>query len=420
VVRFATADGTPVSGTDYTAVNPLATIPAGSTSATVNVPVLANTNVNPTDLTFTATISNPVGATTAPPTTETVTLHNINTVGTVTFSAATFTGTEGGNVSVVLNRTGTNLAGNVTATVTPSVNINPAPFEQFPRNAAATDFSNTPQTVTFAAGQTSATVNIATNNNNLVTGQESFTLTLSGAGGTGTAQGRINDANGTAVQQYINGVYVHLLNRIVDQGTPLSGLTTWTNFLGAAFPAKFETATQFVLSVESSTEARMVLTDSLYRQYLGRPAGTAEQANGAAFLATGTLPKNSVQDELTAAIIGSAEFLQLAGGTMVGFEQRTYQTALGRAQTPGEVVNINVNDPAARTSYGLAVMLSLEADQTEIIRTYANDLQLPNFPHSDSGINFWAGFLQQGFADDVVIAMILAAPQAQPLLTIPQ
>jgi subtilisin family serine protease len=57
-VDYATADGSAVAGTDYTATSGTLTIPAGQTSATIDVPVLVDTGADAT-LTFTVDLSDP-------------------------------------------------------------------------------------------------------------------------------------------------------------------------------------------------------------------------------------------------------------------------------------------------------------------------------------------------------------------------
>jgi hypothetical protein len=59
-VQYATADDSAIAGTDYTAVSGSVLIPAGSTSGTINVPVLGKTGAQPTR-DFKLNLSNPVG-----------------------------------------------------------------------------------------------------------------------------------------------------------------------------------------------------------------------------------------------------------------------------------------------------------------------------------------------------------------------
>ena len=71
-VNYATADGTAVAGTNYTATSGTLTFPAGITTQTIRVPLL-DSGSQTTPLTFTLTLSNPEGAT----------LSNSQAVGTI-------------------------------------------------------------------------------------------------------------------------------------------------------------------------------------------------------------------------------------------------------------------------------------------------------------------------------------------------
>jgi methionine-rich copper-binding protein CopC len=60
-VRYATVDGTATAGTDYTAKNGILTIPAGQTTATIQIPVLSDT-IYELDETLTLKLSQPTNA----------------------------------------------------------------------------------------------------------------------------------------------------------------------------------------------------------------------------------------------------------------------------------------------------------------------------------------------------------------------
>lgn len=60
-VDFDSADGTAVAGSDYVGVSGQLTIPAGSTSGTISVPIIGDTNAEANE-TFTVALSNPSGA----------------------------------------------------------------------------------------------------------------------------------------------------------------------------------------------------------------------------------------------------------------------------------------------------------------------------------------------------------------------
>lgn len=61
-VQYATSNGSAAAGSDYTATSGTVTFPAGSTSQTVNVPVIGDT-LDEDDEAFVVTLSNPVNAT---------------------------------------------------------------------------------------------------------------------------------------------------------------------------------------------------------------------------------------------------------------------------------------------------------------------------------------------------------------------
>src|SRR5262249_43875951 len=63
-VAYATADGTATAGSDYTAVSGTAVFRAGTTTVTVNVPILGDTPVE-SDETFVLNLSAPTNATVA-------------------------------------------------------------------------------------------------------------------------------------------------------------------------------------------------------------------------------------------------------------------------------------------------------------------------------------------------------------------
>jgi endoglucanase len=61
-VHFATADGSATAGTDYTAASATLTIPAGSVSGIISVPIIGD-SLHEGDESFTLTLSGAAGAT---------------------------------------------------------------------------------------------------------------------------------------------------------------------------------------------------------------------------------------------------------------------------------------------------------------------------------------------------------------------
>jgi ELWxxDGT repeat protein/parallel beta-helix repeat protein len=88
-VGYATADGSAHSGSDYTATSGTLSIPAGSTTGTITVPVLGDTILENNEM-FTVTLSNPTNATLLTAT-GTGTIQNDDTGKTACASGCDFT-----------------------------------------------------------------------------------------------------------------------------------------------------------------------------------------------------------------------------------------------------------------------------------------------------------------------------------------
>ena len=147
------------------------------TTATVMVPIVSDALVEPNE-TLTLTLSNPTGASIAPdlclvatPTTCTAALTIIDDDqgGVIQFGAANYTVNEtGGSAAVTLTRAG-GLAGGVTVT-----------FNATAGTAAPGDFSVPSGTVTFLAGQASATATVNVIDNLVADGDRTVNLSISG------------------------------------------------------------------------------------------------------------------------------------------------------------------------------------------------------------------------------------------------
>jgi hypothetical protein len=175
-VTLTVAAGTAAVGTDFTAVAPTTvTFTAGQNQQIVEVPILDRTTYQG-DRTFTASLSSSSGPALGT-TTQTVTIADQQ--AQVQFSAASADVNEdAGSVLLTLQRIG-NL--NQTSTVLVSTANGTA--------TSGTDYTAvSAQTVTFTAGQTSRTVEIAIADRDGAQGDRSFTVTVSGAS-TGTDLG---------------------------------------------------------------------------------------------------------------------------------------------------------------------------------------------------------------------------------------
>ncbi len=193
-VNYTTANGSATAGQDYTAGSGTVTFAAGQVSQVVNINVLGDTTVEPTE-TFTVTLSNPSGATIGRATaTGTITTDDAAPV-LPSISIADATAAEGNSGSASMGFTVT-LSKASTTTVT--LNYTTA-------NGTATagqDYTAGSGTVTFAPGVTSQVINVGVLGDMAVEPTETFTVTLSNASGAtigdGSAVGTItNDDTAT-------------------------------------------------------------------------------------------------------------------------------------------------------------------------------------------------------------------------------
>jgi hypothetical protein len=182
LVNFATSDGTATAGSDYTATATTVTFPAGVTSRTVLVPITNDALLESNEL-LTLTLSNPVLAGSLTPvavatdscltstlTTCTASLRILDDDqgGVISLSSATYSVNENaGTATIGLTRTG-GLAGGVTVA-----------FAATAGTAAPGDFSVPSATVTFLAGQTTATAQVTIVDNLLVDANRTVNLAIS-------------------------------------------------------------------------------------------------------------------------------------------------------------------------------------------------------------------------------------------------
>ncbi|MDQ0966461.1 putative repeat protein (TIGR01451 family)/gliding motility-associated-like protein [Flavobacterium sp. W4I14] len=167
-----TVTGTATSGTDYTSIGTTVTIPAGQTTATVNVPVLDDNIAEGTEtviLTMIATTSN--SSITAGTTPATVNINdNDASIATITSGTpGNENGPANGTFTVTLNNPSsqpTTLTYTLTGTAT-----------------EGNDYSTiVTKTITIPAGQTTGTITIPVSTDNLVEGTETVIATLTTSG----------------------------------------------------------------------------------------------------------------------------------------------------------------------------------------------------------------------------------------------
>ncbi len=168
--NYATANGTALAGSDYTAASGVVTFAPGTTSQTVNVTVLPDRIHEPTE-TYTVALSSPSNATLGTAT-GTGTIIDNDPVPSLAINNVSVTEGNSGTTNAVFTVT---LTGATSQTVT--VNYATA-------NGTATsgsDYTAKSGTLTFPAGTTTQTITVSVIGDTLDEGNETFLVNLSGA-----------------------------------------------------------------------------------------------------------------------------------------------------------------------------------------------------------------------------------------------
>lgn len=179
---YATADGSAISGRDYTASTGTGTIAAGALSTTVSIPITTET-VFEADETFTLAVYDPLNAS----------LGDGSAIGTITnddglpaISLSDASITEGGSLVFTLSLSG------------PSDFVTTGTVTTETRTADLADFTSGIINFVFPAGATTTTVTVPTTGDSLVEGDETMRLVVSSIDG-GLATGLDNFGTGTIV-----------------------------------------------------------------------------------------------------------------------------------------------------------------------------------------------------------------------------
>jgi hypothetical protein len=167
-VDFATANGTATDGPDYTGYTGTATVLAGDTSTTVDVPVVDDAISEP-DETFALDLSNPVHAT----------IGDGSGTGTITDDDAQ-PAVSIADASVTEGNAGTsNLAFTVSLTNVSSSDVSVDYATSDGSAVAGSDYVADAATLTIPAGQTSGQVQVVVNGDTTFEPNETVTVTLS-------------------------------------------------------------------------------------------------------------------------------------------------------------------------------------------------------------------------------------------------
>jgi hypothetical protein len=204
-VNYTTKDGTALAGTDYTATSGTLTFTAGTTSQTVTVHTLNDNLTNESNESFTVALSSPAnakigtgtGTGTIVPVAPTTPAHTPSTPSsTPSLSIGNASANEGGleTFTVTLSQASTSQVTVAYATQDGTA------LHTIEPGATVSDYNAANGTLTFAAGQTTQTITVQTNDDHLANepANPTFTVALAGASGasiaTGSGTGTITSA----------------------------------------------------------------------------------------------------------------------------------------------------------------------------------------------------------------------------------
>jgi Domain of unknown function (DUF4214)/IPT/TIG domain len=195
---------------------------------------------------------------------------------------------------------------------------------------------------------------------------------------------------GDADLSYVQQLYRDLLNRTADP----SGLITFVTGLDS----RQLTRARVVEDILDSNEYRGDVVQGLYQTYLHRPA---DQGSLTAF--TKLVANGGTDEQVAAALAGSAEFFQDNGSTNTGFLDALYLDALGR--TP-DAAGLSTWQRALQGGATRAQVAAAILGSTEYLthRTQGLYQQFLRRPADSSGLNAFVSALEEGAHDETVIA----------------
>jgi hypothetical protein len=206
---------------------------------------------------------------------------------------------------------------------------------------------------------------------------------------------------GTPNQQYVAAVYQLLLHRAPDPGA-----AAWVNALNQGI-----SRASVVLAIESSTEYRGLVVQSLFQRFLHRAADPAGLQAFVNFLGTG-----GTVEQVEVILLSSPEYFQLHGGTNNGFVTGLYQDVLGRSPDAAGLAAYTqaLNGGLARSSVANLLVTSREAFANLVQTDYFTSLGRQADAAGTAG---WVQAFEMGATDQQVLASILGSAEAFAHLT---
>lgn len=356
-VQYATTNGTAIAGSDYTAVSGTVTFAPGETSRTVAVPVVRDLVAESTE-TFTLQLSSATGATLAR-SSASATIQDDDGVVAPPPSVSI------GDVSVTEGQAGTKTA-RFTVSLSAAAS-GPVTVVYATANGTATagsDYTATSGTLSFAAGETSKTIDVTITGDTQVEADETFLLRLTSAAGatiaTPQATGTIkNDDQPPPLPTLSIG------NATVVEGN--SGTVTMT------FTVTLSQASTSAVSVRYATADGTAIADSDYDAASGTLTFAAGETSKTVTVAVrgDTLVEGA---ETFRVLLSSASGATIAVGTGTGTISDDDQPPAASPVTftkrddwgAGFTMDVKIKNVAATTMNGWRLEFDLAADIVNI------------------------------------------------------
>ncbi len=237
-VNYATANGTAIAGSDYTANSNTLTFTSAQTSKTVSVVTTDDATVESAE-TFSMSLSNPTsGSTLGSPSSATATINDNDS--TPVCSGVSFTIASNGAVTEGVNSVFT-----VTKTGTATGSCGVSYGTANGTATAGSDYTTKSGSLTFTTAQTSQTVSVVTTDDATVESAETFSMSLStptngailGTPSSATATINDNDSGGTC-----SGVSFAVNDVEVIEGDPLTFTVTRSGSTSSSCSISYATA----------------------------------------------------------------------------------------------------------------------------------------------------------------------------------
>src|SRR5487761_1205856 len=160
-----------------------------------------------------------------------------------------------------------------------------------------------------------------------------------------------------------------------------------------------------MVQTASPEEFQRDAVDALYQQYLGRAADTAGKQYWTASLYDG-----GTIEGMSQALVGSPEYLALAGGASVGFLKALFHDALDRQIDSGALAYFTGLMAKGMSAAEVADAV-FASDEYHRLRVDALFEQFLGRAADTGALGYFAGELDNGATDEMVISQLVSSDE---------